>query len=124
MRALLLAFVLSAFSLPALAAVIQPGQILPVQFFCVKAEPLLDMLALDAKGDLAAAELRFAEAQASGVCHILPGPISGKAIAFMGGAVTTSSGLVEVWAIELPGAPGPVYAGFKSDLIRPPGDPA
>ncbi len=94
-------------------AVLAPGHIVPVRFFCVAPEPLLDMLALDAAGDPAGAGERFEAARQAGACHALPGPVPGTTIAFMAAGVTTSAGRVEVWTVEIPGVPGSVFAGFR-----------
>ena len=117
MRTILLAAVLAAFSFVAQAAVIQPGQIIPVRFFCLNPEPLLDMLALDVQGGQEAVSTRFAQAQTDGVCFVLDSAIPGQAVEFLAEAKTASSGMVEIWALQLPGAPDVVFGGFRAELV-------
>ena len=119
MRTIMLAAVLAAFSFVAQAAVIQPGQILPIRFFCTNPEPLLDMLALDKPGQLEAVNARFAQAQADGACFVMPSVMPGRAVEFLAEGDTDSSGPVEIWAIELPGAPELVFGGFRSEQMIP-----
>lgn len=106
--------------------VLAPGHILPVRFFCVTPEPLLDMLALDAAGDPGAAGERFEAARQAGACHALASPVPGTTIAFMAAGVTTSAGRIEVWAVAIAGVPDSVFAGFRVGETDPAGlgDPA
>lgn len=96
------------------AAEIEEGEVVPVRFYCVAAEPVLDMLALDAAGDVAGSIARFDEAAEAGACVLLDAPLPGRALELLAEAVTSSSGPVEVWSIELGLAPASVYAGFAS----------
>jgi hypothetical protein len=115
--AALLAFDLAAGAAPT----IQPGAVLPVRFFCVAPEPVLDMLALDAEGRVPAAHARFEAARAAGLCHALDGVAPATAVAFLAGAVTATAGPVEVWRVRIEGVDGEAYAGFRVEAI---GDPA